>query len=413
MWRWVNMVCAAGLVLAGCSGSDEAVEEGDTVASTEVVETAPAADDESEAGDGASPLACSLDEKGWSQSEGLEPALDLVSVAANDEAVVVVGAVIVGEAQPGGIVSLRSADGLEWEQGVGFPEVTYFGPPPEVAGGPAGFVAVATRNGAAPNTPVVAFSPDGTSWEEIEPETLPENEVAWLSDVFAGPDGFLIVGNHLPNELLAWYSADGRTWSETDLPRAEIGEIAVAPSGSGWMALTSASGVGPGEEPSPVRVWTSTDGSQWSETDTLGVPPPEALMAYGQTVPLTFFGGTWMLALVGEFGVTSGNSRPVVWVSTDDGVTWNEHSVGGDVTSTAYAISDIATTDFGVIVAGSQDRPSGVGESFLHHSSDGVVWQHCWTNPREISEIEPFGDALVAYDAGSGDVYLWNEPSAP
>ncbi len=132
-------------------------------------------------------------------------------------------------------------------------------------------------------------------------------------------------------------------------------------------------------------------------------------MASVGTAPLTIQNDVWMLALLGDGDVASGAGGPLVWVSTDAGVTWTEHRVGSEVASRGFAIYDTAATEFGMILAGSQDTPSDGDGSFLHHSVDGVVWQHCWTDPRAITEIEPFGDALVAFDSDSGDVYVWKD----
>ena len=70
-------------------------------------------------------------------------------------------------------------------------------------------------------------------------------------------------------------------------------------------------------------------------------------------------------------------------------------------------------TDSGFLVAGYQDRRGGPqgppGVEFVHYSTDGMKWQHCWTDPLDVLAIEPFGDALVAV-TGTGTVQVWSTP---
>ena len=59
----------------------------------------------------------------------------------------------------------------------------------------------------------------------ISPQAMPRRGDGRFSDVFAGPSGFVIIG-HGDRGSLMWYSPDGRTWTETDLP--QLGDIEVS-----------------------------------------------------------------------------------------------------------------------------------------------------------------------------------------
>jgi len=389
--RWGVLAGVGCLVLAGCAGSDEQAEPDETPAVS--VAVAPEDDDGLESLRRRPHLEClPLAESGWSRAEEIVGVVGFpAALAANDEAVVVGGS----RELNGDVVVYRSPDGLDWEEGEGFPLVNDGGPGVYVAGGPQGFVFAATRNGAVPNTPVVAFSVDGVSWEHIDPGALPEDQVAWLSGVFAGPDSFIIVGSRLGNDLLMWHSTDGRTWTDTDLPPLEVGQAAVAPTDTGWISLTVTD---------QVQVWTSPNGLQWSETDTQSAPPDDVLRAYTGTTPLTVHDGNWVLAVGG-----AERGDPTVWVSTDEGANWNEHAIWGDDETSGFQIAAIASTEFGLIVAGAHDRADEHGLSFLHYSQDGMSWTPCLTTPLAFTQLVAFGEGVAAYDSEFGDIYTWTE----
>lgn len=318
-------------------------------------------------------------------------------LAANDDVVVAVG--WDWERDRGALATLYSHDGLEWEPGEGFPEVEEFGPSAAVAGSVNGFVAVATRNGSVPNRPVVAFSSDGSDWEDVDVQDLPASEVSWLSDVVAGPDGFVIVAD-VEEGAVAWFSTDGRTWAETDLPAVD-GQVTVATNGSEWMAvggeLEFEGDVG------PALIFTSVDGLRWSEVENRTPLPAAAVPFYAGAAPLAALGDTWVLA-PGEGGSGAATS----WVSTDGGETWEETVMGEHL----WSVQDLAATDQGFVIAARQAPPSGAREDhFLLFSQTGADW-HANQSIADYTSIASLDDHLVVLDT-DGNIFLWRGSLAP
>ena len=237
---------------------------------------------------------------------------------------------------------------------------------------------------------------------------MPSDSVGHLDDVVAGPNGFLIVGTSDGRDpsSLVWHSADGRTWQDTDLSGARGGSGVFAADGAGWAALTTEYPQG-GEW--RVRVWTSTDGLHWTETQVEGTPQLHLFDAQEGTTLLMIRDDSYVLARDGGGG---GRIFPTVWVSTDRGATWTKHSVGGDYDFVGYVLHDAVVADLGLVLAGRQDGRADTTGSFLHHSTDGMAWQHCWTNPHEFVAVERLGDSIVAYDSTTGDTYVWTAPGA-
>lgn len=397
MRYWLAVVGAGCLALPSCTGSNDEAGSDDTPTATHTTEMTTAEPDIARR---RPHLAClPLDEDGWSRSEQIVGAVGLpVSMAANDDAVVIIGPT----SAAGDVAAFRSLEGEEWERADGFPDMADWGPGRYLAAGPERFVAVATRNGPVPNTPVVAVSADGATWEQVDPASLPRDRVSRLSGVFAGAGGFVVVGTDQPHtRLFMWHSSDGRTWSETDMPPLRTGSASVAATESGWAAVTAA---GNGQ----VEVWNSTDGKRWVETATTNTPPSHAVRAYIGTAPLVAHDGALLLVVSGAADDDAWSRVPTVWVSTDDGATWTERSVRDQGDANGFQVDAAASTGFGVVLAGQQDRVSEQAESFLHHSHDGVSWEWCWTTPLAFAAVAMFGDRVVAYDAEFGDVYTWN-----
>jgi hypothetical protein len=352
----------------------------------------------------AAALSClPMDADGWARSDDLAGVANDVLLASDGEVLVALGA------GSDGLGVHHSTDGITWTPGDGIPPMTLGGPVVDLAGGPEGFVAVGATGASSPTSPVVAFSPDGARWERIEPESLPRSWISWFSGVFAGPDGFVIAGTDTSapgSSTFVWYSDDGRTWVETDLDLGD-GPVAVTSTTTGWMLLRADDA--DGETDASSEVWTSEDGTAWTEVDTVRAPPARALFRSFWATPLVADDDSVVLVLAGAVDDDPGPRSPTVWVSNDGGRTWTERTVWADPGRAGFQIHDTAVTGSGLLLAGYQDRPGSVGVEFVHHSSDGVSWEHCWTDPVEVRAIESFGDAVVAV-TGTGTVLVWNEP---
>ncbi len=398
-WQVSLLVPALAIGLAACSGANE-------------TEPVPAADAGSTAADaGSAGVGAECDKSEWVRSSEAafraRPAF--VRVTANEQVVVAISSSAV----------YRSADGLEWERGQGLPEEWEPGEewdlsdgfprigPDSVAGGANGFVAVGsleTVEGESPMTLVVAFSPDGADWEEVDPGSLPMARVGSGVDVFSGPGGFVIAGQDPEGGLFSWFSSDGRAWAASNLPAVEAGRAVMTAADAGWVALTAES---PGESAASARVWTSSDGLDWSEVQPSSAPPAWDGDAGAH---LAVRGDTWMLA------PTSGPLDPTVWVSVDQGVTWDENDVHREPGSGWYVLNDLDVTEDGFVLVGSHDvdqpelgRVLGSGDDgFLGTSRDGASWDSCWTG-KDITQVAALAETTVLFEE-TGSVYVVNSP---
>jgi hypothetical protein len=350
---------------------------------------ASACGDESDdaSGDSSAAVGQQLESR-WSLANDL--ALEQGSLAVADGT-----AVAVGVETDGSIGAYWSGDGFVWESADGFPELTDW-PSAAVAGGPRGFVAIATRPVAAPVEPVIAFSGDGALWEVDDVQDLPEPLVSWLTEVVAGPDGFVVVGSSYPeNSTFLWFSDDGRSWTDTDLPALD-GPLAVANDGRGWMAVG-----GPGDDlTAPSTVFSSADGSRWTEVETENPPTIDAVWEYFGTSHFVGSDETWLLVPV------EGGDR-TKWASTDDGRSWTEVEFPASETVVhPDLITGVAVIDGAFVVVGSRDSEEVPDPPALFYSEDTNSWQ-AYRTVADYSGLDELGNEIVALDRG-GNVFVWS-----
>ncbi len=170
--------------------------------------------------------------------------------------------------------------------------------------------------------------------------------------VTATADGFLAVGSH-DSRPAAWTTADGRTWSQADLPLpagatgallqhvAADGRAVVA----AGVAQTSA-----GQVPFAAR---SVDGGRaWTES-ALPVPAGTA-----QVSALTAADGGF--TMTGTFGAGSGEQDVVVWTSPD-GTTWKAATPAGPGLASpgVQAITGLASSGRTLTGVGFTATPAG------------------------------------------------------
>ncbi len=311
------------------------------------------------------------------------------SLAVVDETAVVVGS------ETDGSTAAYWFEGFGWEPGEGFPELTDW-PLVAVAGGPRGFVAIATRTGPAPNMAVIAFSRDGSLWEVVDVQDLPEPLVSWLTDVVAGPDGFVVVGAGHPGiSTFAWFSDDGRTWTDTDLPALD-GPMAVANDGTTWMAVG-----GPGNDlTAPSSVYSSTDGIRWTEIETENSPTIDAVLEYGGTAHFVGSGDTWLL-------VPAEGGDPTPWASTDNGQSWTEVVFPASASVVhPDLVTSVAVIDGAFFVVGSRDTAEVPDPPALYFSEDVSAWE-AYRTVADFSGLGKRGNEIVALDR-DGNVFIWS-----
>ena len=184
----------------------------------------------------------------------------------------------------------------------------------------------------------VYLSDDGVAWRKVE---TAEQLVGQMIDVVATDDGLFAVGG-VPGADSAgvWHSTDAETWTRVggDLEHAFLWSIAEG--GPGLVA------VGWRRNPEPdLAVWTSADAGQtWTVA-----PDPEGFAGFEATDVATLPDGT--LAMVGSsFDGTGGR----IWTSTD-GAEW---TIAMDDMDGVYARS-LTLTDTGLLATGGGEDMNG------------------------------------------------------
>ncbi len=216
------------------------------------------------------------------------------------------GVLIASETSQGTITGNFSEDGFAWRP-VAVPDVN-LDPDSSIVGNDQGTVALLKGSPAQ-----IAFSSDCESWRTALISTDALDSVAALS---ASDGRFVAVGGASPSTPVAWWSADGVTWSPAAV-QARVGEAFVrVHRGSGRFVSISeshADGLG-----SPaVSFWTSTDGRSWA----LGLNP--------LTRPWGFFLGDGVRLVA--YGWLIGDGDLEEWLSSIDGEHWHKLRLQGDV----------------------------------------------------------------------------------
>lgn len=163
----------------------------------------------------------------------------------------------------------------------------------------------------------------------------------------------------LAYETIGFVSADGLAWERVDVTGfvapAEVNDVAIV---DGTIVVAGAYRLAedPGMGGFEAHVWTSTDGTEFTELDLAGVRPPRGYRheSYaGQVVA------------AGDRMITSGrvDSSAAVWTSDDDGETWQQ--VSDEVLADTYSLSGLAAVG-DVVVAG-----VGEGQTSALRSTDG------------------------------------------
>jgi hypothetical protein len=201
-----------------------------------------------------------------------------------------------------------SSDGRSWQEGQPMDVAGLYdnASMAAVIEGPAGLVAVTDGEYANPDNAFVRAvtgmwtSSDGKSWARVDITST--FGVDALGDVAAGPLGY--VASHISSTPAGdapavWLSADGRKWRSIKLAKgslagAHLGTAYVLPSGyllAGWEGVPT----GDERETTPA-IWFSTNGVTWRETNLPGVvaaPLKEAVVERNATGLYIALVGTW------------------------------------------------------------------------------------------------------------------------
>lgn len=233
-------------------------------------------------------------------------------------------------------------------------------------------------------------------------------------DVVALPDGGWLVlasggmeqvdgDDQLRYDPLAFRSDDGLTWEPVEVTGfpdpvsisevTVVGDVLVV-SGSTRLAKDPSMGG------SQAHVWTSADGSSFTQIDLPGVPQPRGWRRD------SYAGAT---ALVGDRVIVTGRSgrEAAVWTSDDAGETWQR--VESPALAEQYAIS-------GVAVAGETLVASvGEGTAILTSADAGETWRTADPVAEPASEdsvgyAPMWGDGSRAWTLTGIDDMSWSEP---
>ncbi|MBN8459673.1 MAG: PKD domain-containing protein [Verrucomicrobia bacterium] len=274
---------------------------------------------------------------------------------------------------------LTSWDGVTWTNNGDLPD---FDRDPRLAFGNDVFVAVGKKDGAAASQ--ICYSRDARTWNVATfPAGVPQmREVAFANGKFvAAGDG----GNVLT-------SADGITWSLTTVGGTPDFRY-LAWDGSAWLALSYKTASSRTE-----TVWTSANGTTWSQQGDLGFGVDGVLGRPGMFLATGWYGG--------------------VKYSTDHGLTWKSAQTPG---STRWSTNQIAVADDGTLLAGAKAMDeSGTPQAWLV-STNGTDWARSSAGVGNgydtKSLVFGFGRFLATADGGairtSGSFYPNNTaPSA-
>ena len=228
------------------------------------------------------------------------------------------------------------------------------------------------------------ISQDGIKWAPHARDTIEFGSAGVSLARIASSDlGVLVVDSH--DAQRGWYSGDGVTWQEFDLPN-QSGSVRIAANGTTFVLESGG------------QIWTSANGVDWVEVnlDSAAIGDDGGF----RTVEATPFG---FIAGGGNGGFPSDDENgPVIWSSVD-GTVWTRVAElegsrpGGD------SIYDLAGSDLGIVAA----SPSGAA----WHSPDGHNWTQVlpaqtrtgWMGPAvgasDSGFIIAFGDPTVGTDA--------------
>lgn len=215
-----------------------------------------------------------------------------------------------------------------------------------------GFLAVGYAVGADGASDAVSWtSVDGATWTRSP--ASPTLERTAMSDVIAGPGGFLAVGLHSqPEAAAAWWSSDGLHWVADPLPEGAAGARmnAVTHGGSTYVAV--------GQDAAGAAIWWSPDGGTFRRV---------ALATAAGTRLLDVAAGGPGFVAVGWTVDSSQVQHAAVWTSAD-GLSWQVDPAASALDSVQL---DGVTAWTGRLTAVGT-APAG---AVAYVSLDGVSWQ--------------------------------------
>jgi hypothetical protein len=235
----------------------------------------------------------------------------------------------------------------------------------DVAVGAGGAIVAGGENAWGEVRPRLWFSADGTTWTSVDGGpggAVDETGEESIQDITAYKDGFVAVGWRDVNgeqSGAAWFSPDGTTWEEVEAPT-------LGGDGDGRQSVQSVTAfqdklvaggfkVDASGQGKPV-VWMSADGKAWGQpSGVLPIHDNNRNAANDMSVQAISVVGNVLLAGGGD------DWRPHLWKSANAGATWEllPDPTKGDTFDDGVAVEDIA----------------GVGEVTVAIGSDPIVME--------------------------------------
>lgn len=189
----------------------------------------------------------------------------------------------------------------------------------------------------------ICWSADGRIWNQA---TFP-NGVPQVREVAYGGGQFVAVAD----SGVVLRSSDGKTWSLTTVGTSPNFRH-VAHDGSTWIAVAMNAA-----QSRPEVVWTSLDGSTWTQRSALGVDTFRVVGAGGVMYALGWYAG--------------------IMYSTDHGITWLDAALPGTTRWTTYSM---AISDDGAFFVTAEAMDESGTPFALLVSTDGMHWSRTTVN---------------------------------
>ena len=245
-------------------------------------------------------------------------------------------------------------------------------------------------------------SPDGRTWSSSE---LPEADVGYGWDIVATP-GFLVASGSSGEQTETWASTDGTSWARSGDPDlggaggytfTSIDRMTAGP--GGVVAVGTESG---GERQHPMA-WWSADGLDWVRTG-------DALVGGGSRDVAS---GTSGYVMVGADTVPANDLTKAAFWFSPDGKAWE--AIPDDGTRAFAEPQSVVATDDGFVAVGYQGTIGGMGAALsplAWTSKDGRAWTRM--EPTADMAAWPFpGPTPVTGEGALQGGVMWDVAKVP
>ncbi len=257
----------------------------------------------------------------------------------------------------------------------------------DVAASDAGILVAGGESAWGDVRPRLWFSPDGKTFTSVDGGPggpLDATGQESVSEVAAIGDGFVAVGSRTVNNNLdgaVWFSPDGTSWEQIEAPTlGGDGRQAVLSLANAGDVLVAGGYRGQG---SPV-VWRSEDGRSWSAASAMPVPDSGREGSTVQAVRSITVDDEGLVAAGGA------NWRPQVWRSTDAGKSWAQ--LPDPMSHDLY--EDGVTLDSAAYVGGTTVA-LGLEPSVMRLTPGSDRWKDVTSDSFPDGGVQPFATSIA------------------